>query len=260
LIAREGVEMIGSRSRACAFLPAVTAAALALPTHAGPPFQTDDPGIVPRGQSEALIFHRQTLAEDGRSGVLPALELHHGATENLELDFVLPIGFHTPPGAGTRRGYGDTELGFKYGLIEETDTTPKIGFAPKLDLPTGNADRGLGNGGATLALPIWIHKTYGNLESYGGGGYWINRGADNRNYWFIGAVAEYRFAERWMLGAEAFHTTPQTAHQRASTGFNAGGSYSITANAQCLFAVGRGIRNAAETNRVSTYLGWQLSY
>jgi hypothetical protein len=252
--------MIGSRPRARGLTLAIAAATPALSAYAGPPFQTDDPVVLERGRSEVLVFYRQTLAEDGRSGVLPALELHHGAVENLELDLVVPIAFHAPPGERARRGYGDTELGLKYGLIEETDTKPLVGFAPKLDLPTGNADRGLGNGGAALFLPIWIHKTHGDFEGYGGGGYWINRGADNRSYWFIGAVAGYRLTAQWMLGAEAFHTTPQTTNQRASTGFSAGGSYRITPNAQWLFSVGRGIRNAAETNRVSTYLGCQFSY
>ena len=238
---------------------ALTAAMLAVPVRAGPPFQTDDPGIVSRGHSEALVFYQQTLAEDGRSGVLPGLELHHGPIDNLELDLVLPLAFHTPRGEHTRRGHGDTELGLKVGLVEESDATPQIGFAPKLDLPTGSAHRGLGNGGPALFLPISIHKTQGSLETYGGGGYWINRGADNRNYWFIGAVAAYQFAERWVLGTELFHTTPQTTSQRARIGFTAGGSYRIAPNAQGLFSVGRDIRHAG-SNRVSTYLGCQVSY
>ena len=238
---------------------ALTAAMLAVPVRAGPPFQTDDPGIVPRGHSEALVFYQQTLTEDGRSGVLPGLELHHGPIENLELDLVIPIAFHTPPGEQTRRGYGDTELGLKYGLVQETDATPRVGFAPKLDLPTGNADRGLGNGGAALFLPIWIQKTYGALGAYGGGGYWINRGADNRNYWFVGGVVGYRITDRWLVGAELFHTTPQTIDQRSSTGFNAGGTFQVTEHAQWLFSAGRAVRNR-ETNRVSSYLGCQLSF
>jgi hypothetical protein len=231
---------------------------LVLPAGAGPPFQTDDPVVVGQGQSELLVFYRQTLAQDGRSGVLPALELHHGAVENLELDLVVPIALHAPPGEQARRGYGDTELGLKYGLVQETDAMPLIGFAPKLDLPTGDADRGLGNGGAALFLPVWIQKTYGDFGAYGGGGYWIHHGPDNRNYWFVGGVVGYRINDRWTVGAELFHTTPQTIDPRSSTGFNAGGAYQVTQHLQWLFSAGRAVRNR-DTNRVSTYLGFQLS-
>lgn len=235
------------------------AAILVMPARAGAPFQTDDPVVIARDRSELLVFYRQTLAQDGRSGVLPALELHHGAAENLELDLVVPIAFHSPPGEQVRRGYGDTELGFKYGLVQETDVVPQVGFAPKLDLPTGNADRGLGNGGGALFLPIWIQKTYGNFGAYGGGGYWISHGGDSRNYWFIGAAGGYRITDRLVLGAEVFHTTPQTTAQRSSTGFNVGAILQLTAQLQCLLSAGRGIQSR-ETNRLSTYLGFQLSF
>ena len=227
---------------------------------AGAPFQTDDPDVVARGHYEALLFYQQTLAADGRSGALPGVELHYGAARNLELDLVAPFAFHAPPGGHAEHGYGDTQLGLKYGLSAETDTLPKIGFAPKLDLTTGDADRGLGTGGTACFLPIWLEKTEGKLRTYGGGGYWINRGAGNRNYWFIGWEAEYRFAERWVLGAELFHTTPQKIEQGSSTGFDAGGAYALSGHAQFLFSVGKGLRNATQTNRVSSYLGYQLAY
>ncbi|HZI84109.1 MAG TPA: transporter [Casimicrobiaceae bacterium] len=242
-------------------VPLLIAAVLAPEkVHAGAPFQTDDPGVVARGGVELLVFSQQTLAADGRSGVLPGVELHYGAAENVELDLVAPIAFHSPKGEGARRGYGDTQLGLKYGLLEEREALPEIGFAPKLLLPTGNADRGLGNGGTAVYLPIWLQKNLGDLRTYGGGGYWINRGSGNRNYWFVGAEAQYRFSDRWMLGAEIFHTTPTRLDERASTGFNVGGAYAIDPRAQWLFSIGKGLQNVSQTNRVSGYLGYQASY
>ena len=241
----------------------VTALALCVAfetSQAGAPFQTDDPDVVARGRYEALFFYQQGLADDGRSGVLPGVELHYGAAPNVELDLVAPLAFHAPPGRHADRGYGDTQLGVKYGLSEETEALPRIGFAPKLDLPTGDGDRGLGSGGTACFLPIWLEKTAGQLRTYGGGGYWINRGAGNRNYWFIGWEAEYRFSDRWLLGAEVFHATPQRTAQGSSTGFNAGGAYLLNDHGQLIFSLGKGLRNATQTNRVSSYFGYQLSY
>jgi hypothetical protein len=227
---------------------------------AGAPFQSDDPGVVAYTHSELLLFYQQTLTADGRSGVLPAFEFHYGVVEGVELDLVAPLAFNTPPGGATRFGYGDTVLGLKLHLLDETGSAPLVGFNPKLTLPTGNADRGLGNRGAALFLPIWVQKQWGDLQAHGGGGYWLNRGANNRNYAFLGAQAQYRASDHWVLGAEVFHTTPQTLDQRSSTGFNAGGYYVIDEHAQWLFSLGKGVQNAAQTNRVSSYLGYQLSY
>jgi hypothetical protein len=230
------------------------------PAHAGAPFQTDDPGVVALEHSEIILFYQQTLSAVGRSGVLPALEFHYGPARNLELDVAVGLAFATPPGEDTRHGYADTVLGLKYALLDETESRPAVGLVPKLSLATGNADRGLGNGGYALFLPVWVQKHWGNLLAYGGGGYWLNRGANNRNYSYVGAQAQYTFSEHLVLGGEVFHTTPQTLDQRASTGFNAGGYYVIDAHAQWLFSLGKGLQNAAQTNRVSSYLGYQLSY
>lgn len=230
------------------------------PAHGGAPFQTDDPGVVAYEHSELLLFYQQTLAANGRGGVLPGFEFHYGLLEGVEFDLVAPLAFDTPPGGATRFGYGDTVLGLKLRLLDETDSTPLIGFVPKLTLPTGNSDRGLGNGGAALFLPIWVQKQWGDLLAYGGGGYWLNRGANNRNYAFVGAQAQYRASDHWVLGGEIFHMTPQTLDQHASTGFNAGGYYVIDAHAQWLFSLGKGVQNAVQTNRVSSYLAYQLSY
>ena len=238
----------------------VFALAAAPPAHAGAPFQTDDPGVVALEHSEIILFYQQTLSATGRSGVLPGLELHYGPVQNLEVDVSVALAFTAPTGESTRRGYGDTVLGLKYALLNEADTRPAVGFVPKLALATGNADRGLGNGGAALFLPIWLQKRQGDFQAYGGGGYWINRGANNRNYTFFGAQLQYYASPRWVLGTEIFRSSPQTNDQRASTGFSAGGYCIIDSQGQWLFSIGRGLQNAVQTNRVSSYIGYQWSY
>ena len=227
---------------------------------AGPPFRTDDPAVVEYRHFEFIAFYQQSLAAGGRSGVMPGFEFHYGASDKVELDLVTPFVFNTPSAASTERGYGDTELGVKYRLIEETDFMPLVSFTPLLDLPTGNSGRSLGNGGSAVFLALSLQKSWRDLQSYGEIGYWINNGANNRNYWFFGLQAQYKLSDYWVLGAELFHTTPQTINQRARTGFNAGGYYILDDRNQVLFSIGKGLQNAAQTNRVSSYVGYQLSY
>lgn len=240
-------------------LAAVVLSTTSLAAWAGPPFRTDDPEAVEYKHAEFYVFTTQTLAADGRTGVLPAFEFNYGIFENVQFHLVAPYAFNTPSGQGTTHGYGDTELGVKWQFNEETETIPMIGIFPLVEIPTGNSDKGLGNGHSQIFIPIWLQKKWGSFQTYGGGGYWVNNGPDNRNYWFVGWQGQYQFCEHVILGAEVFHTTSQVQGQGSSTGFNVGGYYNFDEHNHLLFSIGKGLQNAAETNRVSSYLGYQYT-
>ena len=220
----------------------------------GPPFATDDPGTVARGHVELLLFYQSTLGAAGRAGASPGLETHFGVFDGVELDVVPELAFSTPAGASTQRGYGDTTLGLKWRLVEESENFPLVALVPKYTIATGDSDKGLGNGGSQVFLALSAQKRAGSFLTYGNAGYWINNGPGNRNYWFVGGVAQYQFSDRWIFGAEVFYTSPPTQAQPVSIGFNVGGYYVVDPHAQLLFSAGRGLKNAAETNRVSVYL------
>ena len=242
------------------FLTAVVLLAASLTVWAGPPFRTDDPEAVEYQHAEFYVFYQQTLAADGRTGVVPAFEFNYGVYEKIQLHLVAPVAFSTPSGQDTTRGYGDTELGVKWQFNEETETIPMIGIFPLVEIPTGNSDKGLGNGHTQVFIPLWLQKHWGDFQTYGGGGYWINNGPDNRNYWFLGWQAQYQFSDHITLGAEVFHTTGQVVGQGSSTGFNVGGYYNFDEHNHLLFSAGKGLQNSAETNRVSSYLGYQYTF
>jgi outer membrane putative beta-barrel porin/alpha-amylase len=226
----------------------------------GAPFQTDDPNVVATGHVELLAFHQSTLTAAGRNGSLIGLESHFGIRENTELDVVLPLAFATPYGSPKARGYGDTVVGLKYRLLQVSDMSPMVSLVPKLTLPTGDSSRGLGNGGSQLFLAVAAEWRSDRFLTYGNAGYWINNGPGNRDYAFAGWQAQYQLSDRWSFGGEVFHTTSQFAGQPASTGFNVGGYCTLDPRNQLLFSAGRGLQNAAATNRASVYAGYQLSF
>ena len=228
--------------------------------YCGAPFQTDDPAVLAFGHVELLAFYQGTLSATGRGGTLPGLESHFGIHEKTELDLVTPLAFETPSGSGTAHGYGDTLLGLKYRLVDESATSPLVSLVPKVTIPTGNSSRGLGNGGSQVFLAAAAQWHSDRFQTYANAGYWINNGTGNRDYWFVGWQAQYAFSATWLLGAEVFHTTSQFQGQPPSTGFNLGGYCVFDPHNQLLFSAGRGLQNAAATNRASTYLGYQLSF
>ncbi len=242
----------------------VVAIAIALPAgaaHCGAPFQTDDPGVVAAGHFELLVFDQATLAGATRTGSAPGVEWHWGVRDGTELDVTSALAFSASPDAGTRRGYGDTTIGVKYRLVSESASTPLVSLVPKVTLATGSAGRGLGNGGGRLLLGVAMQKENGaGFVTYANVAYTINNGPDNRDFWFAGWVVQRQLSPRWVAAAEVFATTAPAAGQRGSTGVNVGGYCLLDPNDQLLFSLGRGVANVHETNRVSSYIGYQRSF
>lgn len=229
------------------FIPAVVALA-------GPPFRTDDPVPVGYHHGEIYLFSTGTHDTDGTGGLGPAMEFNYGPLPDMMLHIVAPMAYNAPGGEASQFGYGDTELGIKYRPVHETDLLPMIGVFPLVEIPTGDQDRGLGNGKAQYFFPIWLQKDFGKWTTYGGGGYWVNPGSGNKNYWFSGILLQYSFSDNLYLGGELFHQTAETVDGKASSGFNLGGALPLTRSVQLLFSAGCGLTNPS-SNRFSYYIG-----
>jgi hypothetical protein len=124
-------------------------------------------------------------------------------------------------------------------------------------VPTGDGGRGLGTGHLQTFLPVWIQKSWGKWTSYGGGGYWINPGTGNRNYWQIGGLLQKELNRHWTLGGELFYTTSAAVGVREQFNFNVGGQYNFDEGHHLLFSVGRSI--SGDTNLMS-YAGYQWTF
>jgi hypothetical protein len=235
----------------------LTASGLAL---AGPPFMTDDPETVEYQHNEFYVSSQQVTTQDARSGTLVHFEYNHGATPNLQLHIVVPLAFNNPSEGPSHHGLGDIELGAKYRFLDETDNQPMAGIFPLVITPAGNSGKGLGNGNTQMFLPVWLQKKWGEWQSYGGGGYWINNAANTKNHWFAGWQLQKDISGHLTLGGEIYHSTEAVAGEGASTGFSLGGTYNLDDHNHLLFSVGRGLTNASKTNEFSSYLGYQLTW
>ena len=227
---------------------------------AGPPFLTDDPEPVEYQHHEFYISSQQTKTADGRDGTQPHFEYNYGAAPELQLHLIVPYAFSSPTDGPRHSGLGDIELGAKYRFLQETENRPMVGIFPIVVTHTGDMDKGLGNGATQVFLPVWLQKKWGDWQSYGGGGYWINHAADSKNHWFFGWQLQKDISEHLTLGGEIFHSTEQTPGEGSSTGFNLGGTYSFDEHNHLLFSVGRGLTNVDKTNQFSSYAGYQWTW
>ena len=190
-------------------------------SRAGPPFITDDPEPVDLGHWEVYGFSAGASGHGDATGLGPSMEVNYGAAPGLQLHIIGGFAYDDQPGGNLQMGMSDTELGAKLRFVkpDEDDWFPQVGIFPLLEAPTGNARRGLGAGEWDEFLPLWLQKDWDKWTTYGGGGYWINPGPGNRNYWFFGWLLQNQVTDKLALGAEVFHQTSNMvggARQRAS--------------------------------------------
>jgi hypothetical protein len=179
----------------------------------GPPFQTDDPVPVDYGHYEFYIFGAVDGTPVALNSAGPAFEFNWGALPRLQVHAILPFGnsapmnsaVYAPEGVGPLAfGLTDMEVGAKIALLKESKYFPQVGTFTMIELPSGDATRGLGNGKAWYKLPLWLQKNAGPWLFDGGAGYAVNPQQGYRNYAYTGWLIKRELNKRLELGAEVF--------------------------------------------------------
>lgn len=208
-------------------LAAALLLAFATPVAAGPPYVTDDPEPTELGHWEIYNFANFEGAHrdwDGEIGV----DLNYGAVKDVQLTATLPLALtHEggPGGAGTQVGAGDVELGLKYRFVHSESAGVQMAIFPRVILPTGG--KKFGTGRASFLLPVWAQKDLGPWSIFGGGGYTINPGTGNKDFWQAGLAVTRDVSKRLSLGGEATWQGADAVGGHATTGLGIGGIYKL---------------------------------
>lgn len=191
---------------------------------AGPPFLTDDPEPTETGHWEIYgpLIDGEGRGSDfeGKTGV----EINYGAANDLQLTLGLPAAYSHS--AGTWQwGGGDLAVSAKYRFYHDEAAGLQIAAFPGVTIPT--ASGGMGAGRVTGFLPIWFQKDSGPWAVFGGGGYNVNPGAGNRDFWSGGVAVSRQFGDKLMLGLEADRQGRDTVDGEASTSLGVGGTLQL---------------------------------
>jgi hypothetical protein len=228
---------------------------LASAASAGPPYATDDPEPTDTGHWEIYAFGAGGLAGgefDGSAG----LDLNYGPVENVQLTATLPVDVNAD--GTSHAGLGDVEIGVKYRFFHDQDAGVSIAVFPRVFLPT--AGRQLGSGRVGLLLPAWAQKDFGPWSLFGGGGYSINPGSGNRDYW-QGSVALTRtISPRLSIGGEITHQGPDAIGARSTTAANLGGIYRLGGPFSILASGGPAFEHQRDGAQFQFYAALGLSF
>src|ERR1700722_14342073 len=206
---------------------------------AEPPFQTGNPEPTDPGHFELYLSASFDSNNSGTEWELPELEVDYGAMTDLQLHVATPFIFNNPRFGAPAYGYGDTELGVKLRVYNDPDKSFQWGTYPLVELPTGDASKGFGNGQAQFFIPIWFQKQLDTWKSYGGGGYWFNPGPGHLDWVYIGWVLEDSLSPALDLGGELFFHTPSLAGDSSAFGWNVGGGINFSDSHHFLMTIGR---------------------
>ena len=237
-------------------LPLLAILLCAAPALAGPPFVTDDPQPTDTGHWEIYNFALGSHIAgetDGAAG----FDINYGGAKDLQLTAVLPLNYQT--GTGGTVGLGNIELAAKYKFLHQADGSilPDVAFFPRAFVPT--AGRRFGTRRLSLLLPLWAQKDFGPWSLFGGGGYTINPGAGNRDYWQSGLALTRTVTPRLSLGAEITYQGPDAAGARSTTALGAGGIFHVAGPFSLLFSGGPVFEHRGGTG-VDFYAALGLSF
>ena len=202
---------------------------------AGPPYLTDDPVPTDTGHWEIYAF----AAGEGHGSTLDAdagLDLNYGASPGVQLTATVPLSFAHEPHQGWQSGTGDLELAVKYRFFEEHELGISAAAFPRLILPTAaHAPREH----TRMLLPLWAEKDFsGGTSLFGGGGYMINPGRENRDFWQAGVAVTQDVSKRLSLGAEVTRQGSDTDGGTAQTRAGLGSSVQLSDHYALLFSGG----------------------
>lgn len=211
------------------------------------PFLTDSAVTMDPLQWYAILYSAADKSKIVTSVVAPGLEYDIGLAPGIELDTYTPVVTNLNPEPLLRTvfakttGPGDIDVELKFRLHKETKYLPILSFAPNVYLPTGNANRGLGNGRAWYYFPLIVQKKIESWTTYAEAAYIINHAPGLHNHFFAGWVLQKNLSNKITLGGEIFTETRSSFYSPAYTLLNLGGYYNFTKNTSLLASVGHSI-------------------
>jgi hypothetical protein len=231
---------------------------------AGHPLVTDDAGTLGRGKAQVEIgsqlwYHKNVadaVTTDKSEGGEIAASVSVGLHDRVDLVMAVPYvwqSVETNDALVSREsGIGDINLDVKWRFFEQEGWG--LALKPGITFPTGNEDKGLGDGRTSYRLfligsrelgPVALHANLGYLRT-------SNNEGNHQDLWHASLAAEYEVVKDWKLMADIGVSRNPTPGDDTHPAYALGGvAYAVTEKIRLDGGVKFGL-NKAETD--ITYL------
>lgn len=222
-------------------------ACLALPAaaFAGPPFLTDDPEPTELGHWEIYAPLIEAEGTGSDYGGTVGAEFNYGLMKDVQLTVGL-AGAYAHSGGRTKWGAGDLEASVKYRFYHNKARGLQFAAFPAITLPTGSS--ALSARRVTALLPVWAQKDVGPWSVFGGGGYAINPGPGNSDFWTGGVAITRQLDDRLTVGLEADRDGPSERGSGGTTSLGVGAIYDLPGPLRLLASGGPAFRGGNTTS------------
>ena len=228
---------------------------VATAAQAGPPYVTEDPETPPLHGWEINIPFTLEHESGEKAFETPLFDINYGYRGNVQLKVEFALLNMRLDGGRTERGLSDICVGVKWRFLEEDGRLPQMAIYPQVTLPTGDDQRGLGEGKPSFRLPLVAQKSWGPWTVYGNVGAGLQSRPGSRDFWFHGVTVVREVSSSLELGVEEYGNSPTDWDERSSLGFNLGGTWKVAEAMNILFSAGRTVRGEQAT---TVYLGIQV--
>lgn len=228
------------------------------PAQAGPPYVTDDPEPTETHQFENYLYVQGTHAAGSFASPGVGIEINYGAFANTQLSWSIPLNPNPGPG-GMGIVWAPLGGGIKYRLIQEDGEgwRPQVAVFPQIFIPIGSASHSTST---TELLPIWLQKSVGPWTAFGGGGYTLNPGTNNRNFTIYGCALQRQISDKLELGAELFGQTRDMSEDHGSTATGFAALYDLDETWHLIGSVNTSIAGARDSDRFSYNLALKWTH
>jgi hypothetical protein len=213
-------------------------------SYAAHPLISDDAGTTGTGKFN-LEVNAEYANDNGDSETQLAATLSAGIRENIDLVATLPYLFtRIDEGAETLKqdGLSDLSLEVKWRFYEKDGLS--FALKPGIVLPTGDEDKGLGDGKAAYSLHLLTTKELDPVTLHLDLGY-IKNGKELRDIWHYSLAAEYAVSKPLTLVANIGGETNPERESNVHPLFLLGGMiYKINDNISFDFGLKTGLNKA----------------
>lgn len=223
---------------------------LTRPALAGPPYVSDDPEPTDTHHFEIYAFNSGTVTRGGTVGET-GIDFNYGAAPDLQLTATVPAGFSRSGRDTTNVGLTNVELAAKYRFLHQDEVGLDVSVFPRLFLPSPSTK--VGDGRASVLLPLWAEKDWPSGWSAFGGGGCVFTGAGTKESCLGGIVVTYLVRPDLQIGPELAYQSADTHGTPASTSLGMGARYDINDTYHVLAYVRKGVENATVTDQVAWY-------